>query len=146
MRLISLGTWLGYGMPRYLAKYCFVLPGKAFLDRIDIWVWRFVKQVTSSPLPLRVFHSIIWWPGKNLKSLPSQKHSLWWLTLVVILVGFRITMETPVCMSVRHLLEQVIVTERPTLNVGGTIQWAGVLDWIKRGKGTGQWHSCFYLS
>lgn len=47
---------------------------------------------------------------------------------VVILVGLRITMEMPVCMSVRLLLDQVIDVERPTLSVGGTIQWAGILD------------------
>lgn len=37
-------------------------------------------------------------------------------------------METPAFMSVRHLLNQVIGIKGPTVNVGGTIQRAGVVD------------------
>lgn len=78
---------------------------------------------------------------QSLGGLPFPKYSSWWRISVAVLVGFRISMETPVFMSVRHLLNQVIDIKGPTVNVGGTIQRAGVLDWIKRGaKLTGPRH------
>lgn len=45
-------------------------------------------------------------------------------------------METAAFMSVRHFLNQVIDIKGPTVNMGGTIQRVGVLDWIKRGTRT----------
>lgn len=100
--------------------------GRHFLGRLtfgsgDLW-----SRPAAHP-----FHSESF--IQSLGGLPFPKYSSWWRISVAVLVGFRISMETPVFMSVRHLLNQVIDIKGPTVNVGGTIQRAGVLDWIKRG-------------
>lgn len=54
-----------------------------------------------------------------------EPHPLGWFTLV----GFRITIETNLCACLRVSFN-IKLTEvgRPTLNMGGSIPWAGVLD------------------
>lgn len=90
----------------------------------DLW-----SRPAAHPFPSESFI-------QSVGGLPSPKYSWWWLISVADLVGFRITMETTVFMSVRNFLNQVMGIKVPTVNMGGTIQRVGVLDWIKRGTRT----------
>lgn len=50
------------------------------------------------------------------------------LANIVNLMGFRVTMETNVGISLWGLLDEVIEAGLPTINVGGINLWSGVYD------------------
>lgn len=46
----------------------------------------------------------------------------------VNLMGFRVTMETNMAISLWDLLDEVIEAGLPTINVGGINLWSGICD------------------